>query len=86
MDQPNATTIEKPVAGHYIIGFNAQPVMTDDGYLVPPKSCHITPELPSEILLQILEDRGDLPTTAAPPSSKKVPAKKAAKSKTGGDQ
>lgn len=83
---PNETRVESPAEGHYVIHYNARPVLTSAGHLVPPRQVHITPDLPSEVLLRILRERGDLPE--APPKKappKKAPAKKAA-TKKGGEE
>ena len=52
--------IEEPAPGHYVIrGHNPAAVQTDEGRVVPLDQCYITPEVPSEVLLAILADRGD---------------------------
>ena len=52
--------IDQPAPGHYVIrGHNPRPVPTDDGLVVPLDQCYITDEVPSEVLLAILADRGD---------------------------
>lgn len=51
---------ETPAPGHYLISGHApRPVLLAAGYLVPPGTVHISPELPSALLRAILEDRGD---------------------------
>jgi|GEM_PF-3335617 len=51
---------ETPAPGHYLIhGHAPRPVLLGTGYLVPPGTVHISPELPSAVLRAILEDRGE---------------------------
>lgn len=52
--------IETPAPGHFVIrGHNPKSVFIDKvGHVVPPDECYITPEVPSEALVAILEERG----------------------------
>lgn len=53
--------IEQPAPGHYVI-FGHEPasvLVPDVGHVVPLGQCYIPPELPSEVLLAIIADRGD---------------------------
>ena len=64
---PNLIIVE-PAPGHYVIrGHNPRSVPTDDGLVVPLDQCYITPEVPSEVLLAILADRGTV--NHQPPSN-----------------
>lgn len=57
----NSIQIDQPSPGHYIIsGLRSGSVAVEGGQLVFPPSCHITPDVPSDVLLQILSDRGDI--------------------------
>jgi hypothetical protein len=53
--------IEQPAPGHYVIsGHNPASVLVPEtGHVVPLGQCYIPPELPSEVLLAIIADRGD---------------------------
>lgn len=53
--------IESPAPGHYLIkGHNPRPVLIEDvGHVVPPGEVYISPEVPTEALLAIIEARGD---------------------------
>lgn len=52
-------TIDRPAPGHYIISGHApQPVfLPDAGHLVPPRQCYISPEVPSDALQAVLDER-----------------------------
>lgn len=53
--------IERPAPGHYVIyGHKPQPVDTDEGRVVPLDQCYITDGIPSELLMDILLERGYL--------------------------
>jgi hypothetical protein len=57
IEHPNLV-IESPAAGHYIItGLQSGSTQTEEGRLVHPTAVHISPEVPSEVLLAIVEDR-----------------------------
>jgi hypothetical protein len=46
---------------HVITGHKPVVVHTEKGIFTPSEALHITPELPSEVLQAILDDRGDAP-------------------------
>ena len=54
--------IEEPAPGHFLIrGHAPRPVFVEgEGHVVPPETCYVAPEVPSEALLAILEARGDM--------------------------
>lgn len=53
--------IDTPAPGHYVIyGHKPQPVDTDEGRVVPLDQCYITDGIPSELLMDILLERGYL--------------------------
>lgn len=52
--------VSSPAPGHYIIdGLPAGSTQTEEGRLVHPMSVHIPPSLPSGLLLEIIQDRGE---------------------------
>jgi hypothetical protein len=54
-------TVSSPAPGHYFIAnIPASNAPTDEGLLVSPDVVHIPPSLPSDLLLAIVEARGDL--------------------------
>jgi hypothetical protein len=54
-------TVSSPAPGHYFINnIPASNAPTDEGLLVSPDVVHIPPSLPSDLLLAIVEARGDL--------------------------
>lgn len=55
--------IETPAPGHFvIIGHAPKTVFIEEvGHVVPHAECYITPEVPSEALIAVLKERGDLP-------------------------
>ena len=57
--------IDRPAPGHYIISGHApQPVFVpESGHVVPPRQCYISPEVPSEALQAVLDDRAEAATT-----------------------
>jgi hypothetical protein len=52
--------IDQPAAGHYVIyGHHPQPAKNVEGQtVVPLQQCYITPEVPGDALIAILEERG----------------------------
>jgi hypothetical protein len=52
--------IDQPAAGHYVIyGHHPQPARNEEGQtVVPLQQCYITPEVPSDALMAILQERG----------------------------
>jgi hypothetical protein len=54
--------VEQPAPGHYAIrGHNPGTTFVEGvGHVVPPDTCYITPQVPSELLIAILQDRGQL--------------------------
>jgi hypothetical protein len=52
--------IDQPAAGHYVIyGHHPQPARNEEGQtVVPLQQCYISPEVPSDALIAILEERG----------------------------
>ena len=53
--------VSSPAPGHYFIAnIPASNAPTDEGLLVSPDVVHIPPSLPSDLLLAIVEARGDL--------------------------
>jgi hypothetical protein len=46
---------------HVITGHKPAVVHTEKGIFTPSEALHITPELPSEVLQAILDERGDTP-------------------------
>jgi hypothetical protein len=58
--------VSSPAPGHYIIdGLPTGSTQTEEGRLVYPMSVHIPPSLPSELLLEIVKDRGAVPGPVA---------------------
>lgn len=55
--------LEQPAPGHYVVtGHKPANVANEKGQTVCPlDTCYIAPEVPSEVLFGILEDRGDFP-------------------------
>jgi hypothetical protein len=54
--------VAQPAPGHYVItGHNPGAVQTAEGQIVPLRECYITPEIPTDLIVQILEDRPDFP-------------------------
>ncbi len=52
--------VSSPAPGHYVIeGLPSASTQTEEGRLVHPSSVHIPPALPSDLLLAIVEDRGE---------------------------
>ena len=52
--------VSSPAPGHYVIeGLPSASTSTEEGRLVHPLTVHIPPALPSDLLLAIVEDRGD---------------------------
>jgi hypothetical protein len=49
--------VEQPAPGHYAIrGHNPGTVFIEgEGHVVPPDVCYITPQVPSELLIAILQ-------------------------------
>jgi hypothetical protein len=52
--------IDQPATGHYVIyGHHPQPARNEEGQtVVPLQQCYITPEVPSDALVAILQERG----------------------------
>ncbi len=61
MDYDHPTLkVSSPAPGHYVIeGLPSASTSTEEGRLVHPLTVHIPPALPSDLLLAIVEDRGD---------------------------
>lgn len=80
--------LECPAPGHYIVtGHNPRPVPTEKGYVVPSGTVHISPEVPSELLFAILQDRGDFPpllTISTDEAPEAAPAGEEEKPRRGG--
>lgn len=54
--------VEQPAPGHFVIrGHNPANVTSAAGQIVPLRECYITEEIPTDLLLAILEDRPDFP-------------------------
>jgi len=51
--------VTSPAPGHYAItGHKPAPIFIEDvGHVVPPMECYISPEIPDDLLLNILEER-----------------------------
>lgn len=65
--EKNNIIVVSPAEGHYsITGHNPRPVFVEDvGHIVPPETCYISPEVPSDLLLKIVQERvGDHPAAA----------------------
>ena len=58
--QHPSIVIETPAPGHFVIrGHKPKNVFIEKiGHVVPLDECYITPEVPSEALIAILEERG----------------------------
>ena len=73
--------VEQPAPGHYVItGHNPASVLVPEtGHIVPLAQCYIPPELPSDVLLAIVADRGDLPADDAAGHERPAPGHAASK-------
>lgn len=51
--------IDSPAPGHYVISGHAPKsvFIEDEGHVVPPRECYITPEVPDEALQAVLDAR-----------------------------
>jgi hypothetical protein len=66
IEHPNLV-IESPAPGHYvIIGLPSGSTQTEEGRLVHPEVVHITPDVPDDVLLAIIEDRKLAPVAEVP--------------------
>ena len=54
-------SLDQPVPGQYIITGHAPAAyfIEEVGHVVPGQECHITPEIPSELLQAILDERDE---------------------------
>lgn len=65
--------LTQPAAGHYVItGHSPANVPTDGGTVVPLDTCYISPEVPTDVLLGIIYDRGEALNQDRPPSGLEV--------------